>query len=108
MPTMQDTVSVAANSVSADQIANQLYRVVSRGAKYRLSCLGAATGVRVTFLNTIPIINDQAIAFNATSQFPIIPDNVISQGQLPGGQLFLTFRNTTGAAIVVGWRLDLA
>jgi len=108
MPTMQDTVSVAANSVSTDQIASQLYRVVNRGARYRLACLGAATGIRVTFLNTIPIINDQAIGFNATSQFPIIPDNVISQGSLPGGQLFLTFRNTTGGAIVTGWRLDLS
>jgi len=107
MITMQDTVTVLANNVSVDQIANQLYRVVNRGAKYRLSCLGAATGIRCTFFNTVPIMIDQAIAFNAASQFPIIPDNIVSSGVLPGGQLYLTFRNTTGANIIVGWRLEL-
>jgi hypothetical protein len=105
---MQDTVSVPANGVTSDVIATQLYRVVNPGARYRLSALGAATGVRVTFLNTIPIINDQAISFNAANQYPVIPDNIISAGVLPGGQLYLTFRNTTGAIIVTGWRLDLA
>lgn len=107
MPTMQDTLSVAANSVSANVLAGQLYEFIPRGIRVVLSALGAATGMRVTMINNIPVVNDQAINFNATSQFPVIPDNIISQFSAPGGRLVLTFRNTTGAAIVTGWRVDI-
>jgi len=108
MPTMQDTVSVAANSVSANVLAGQLYEFPAPGTPIRVSALGAATGIRVTMISGVPIINDQAINFNATSQFPIIPDNVVGTFRHRGGRLVLTFRNTTGAAIVTGWRVDVA
>lgn len=108
MPTMQDLVSVAANSVSANVMAGQLYEFPAPGTPIRIAALGAATGIRCTMISAVPIINDQAINFNATSQFPIIPDNVVGSFRHRGGRLVLTFRNTTGAAIVTGWRVDVA
>lgn len=108
MPTMQDTLSVGANAVSANVLAGQLYEFPAPGTPIRVSALGAATGMRVTMISAVPIINDQAINFNAASQFPIIPDNVVGSFRHRGGRLVLTFRNTTGGAIVVGWRVDVA
>lgn len=107
MPTMQDTLSVAANSVSANVISGQFYENIPPGARVDFSALGAATGIRATVLNGVPVVQDQAIPFNATSQFPKIPDDVMSSFMAPGGKLDIRFRNTTGAAIVVGWRVDL-
>jgi hypothetical protein len=107
MPTMQDTLSVAANAVSANVLAGQLYEWVPAGARVTLSALGAATGMRTTLINGVPVVNDQAIAFVAASQFPIIPDHIVTQFAAPGGRLVLTFRNTTAGAIVTGWRIDL-
>lgn len=105
---MQDTLTVGANAVSANVLAGQLYEFPAPGTPIQVSALGAATGIRCTMISAVPIINDQAINFNAASQFPIIPDNVVGQFRHRGGRLVLTFRNTTGGAIVVGWRVDVA
>jgi hypothetical protein len=105
MPQMQDSVSVPANSVSANVVAGQLYEFVPNGARYTLSVTGSATGLRTTFINNIPVINDQAI--NLQNRFPLIPDDIISQGLTRAGRLVLTFRNTTAGALTVFWRIDL-
>lgn len=105
MPTMQDSVSVPANSVSSNQLAGQLYEFVPPGANVTLSVSGSATGLRVTYICGVPLINDQAI--NLQNRFPIIPDDVVHAGPVPGGRQVLTFRNTTGAAITAFWRVDL-
>ena len=105
MPTMQDSISVAANSVSANVLAGQLYEFVPAGAQVTLSCTGAATGLRTTFICGAPLLNDQAIGLQ--NRFPIIPDDVVHAGPVPGGRQVLTFRNTTGAAITAFWRVDV-
>ena len=60
MPVMQDSVSVAANSVSSNVVAGQLYEFVPTGTKVTLSCTGSATGLRATLIANIPVMNDQA------------------------------------------------
>lgn len=107
MPTMQDTVSVAANGVSVNVIQGQFYENVPAGARVDVYAIGAATGLRVTVLNGVPVVQDQAIPFNATSQFPKVPDDVLTSFRAPGGKLDIRFRNTTAGALVVGWRVDL-
>ena len=107
MPTMQDSVTVAANGVTTNQLAGQLYEFVEQGTGVTLSCIAAATGIRATFICGIPLINDQAIRFRAASDFPLIPDDVMMNDAVPGGRMVLTFRNTTGAGIVTQWRVDL-
>ena len=105
MPTMQDSLSVAANAVSANVLAGQLYEFVAPGTNVTVSCTGSATGLRTSFICGIPLINDQAI--NLQNRFPLIPDDIIHSGQVPGGRMVLTARNSTAGALTFFWRVDL-
>lgn len=106
MPTMQDSVSVAANAVSTNQLAGQLYEFVPTGTRVVLSCTGSATGLRCTLIANIPVLNDQAISLQ--NRFPIIPDDIIFQGSVRSCRLVLTARNTTAGALTFFWRVDVS
>lgn len=106
MPTMQDSVSVAANAVSTNQLSGQQYEFVPQGQNIVLSCTGSATGLRVTLTcGNVTLINDQAIGLQ--NRFPLIPDDVMHAGPVPGGRMILTFRNTTAGALTAFWRVDV-
>lgn len=107
MPTMQNSVVVAANGVSANVLAGQQFEFLPQNARITLSCTGSATGLNTTLLaGGVTLINDQAIGLQ--NRFPIIPDDVISQEGVPAGaRLLLTFRNTTGAPLTAFWRVDV-
>ena len=105
MPTMQGSVSVAANGVSANVLTGQLYEFVPPGANVTLSLAGSAAGLNVSFVNGVPLIDDQAI--NSQNRFPLIPDDVMHAGQVPGGRMILRFRNTTAGALTAFWRVDV-
>lgn len=105
MPTMQDSVSVAANAVSANVLAGQLYEFVDAGTIVTVSCTGSATGLRTSFICGVPLINDQAI--NLQNRFPLIPDDIIHTGPVPGGRMVLSARNTTAGALTFFWRVDI-
>lgn len=105
MPTLQDSLSVAANATSANVLEGQLYRFVPRGTRVTLSNTGSAIGIRATLLNGVPVVDDQAV--NIQNRFPIIPDDVMTTFTAPGGELILRFRNTTAGALTVFWRVDL-
>ena len=107
MPTMQDSVSVAANSVSSNVLAGQLYEFLEAGTQVTLSVITSATGIRATYICSVPLINDQAVRFRAAADFPLIPDDILMNEVVPGGRQLLTFRNTTAGAITVQWRIDL-
>jgi hypothetical protein len=51
-------------------------------------------------------MNDQAI--NLQNRFPIIPDDIIYQGQVRACRLVLTARNTTAGALTFFWRMDVS
>jgi hypothetical protein len=104
---MQDSVSVAPNAVSANVLAGQLYEFLEAGTMVTLSVIAAATGIRATYICGVPLINDQAVRFRTAADFPLIPDDILLNNAVPGGRQVLTFRNTTGAAIVTQWRIDL-
>jgi len=106
MPTMQDSVSVAANAVSANVLAGQLYEFVPNGTRVALSCTGSATGLRATLIANIPVLNDQAISLN--NRFPLIPDDILYTGTVRQCRLVLTSRNTTAGALTFFWRVDLS
>jgi len=105
MPTMQDSLSVAANAVSLNVLAGQLYEFVDVGTLVTVSVTGSSTGLRTSFICGIPLINDQAI--NLQNRFPLIPDDIIHSGQVPGGRMVLTFRNGTAGALTAFWRVDV-
>jgi len=106
MPTMQDSVSVAANAVSTNVLAGQLYEFIETGTLVVLSCTGSVTGLRTTFIINNPVVNDQAIGLQ--NRFPIIPDDLLFTGRVRRGRLVLTFRNTTAGAITAFWRVDVS
>jgi hypothetical protein len=105
VPTMQDSVSVAANAVSTNVLSGQLYEFVDGGTNVTVSVTGSATGLRCTFICGVPLINDQAI--NLQNRFPLVPDDIIHGGEVPGGRMVLTARNSTAGALTFFWRVDL-
>lgn len=106
MPFMQDSVSVGANAVSANQLAGKLYEFVQAGANITLSCTGSATGLRVSFIASgVQLINDEAMSLQ--NRFPLIPDDIVLNQRVPGGRILLTFRNTTAGALTAFWRVDV-
>lgn len=104
---MQGSVSVAANSVSANVLAGQQFEFLPQNARVTFSTTGSATGLNTTLLaGGVTMINDQAIGLQ--NRFPVIPDDVISQETIPGGaRLLCTFRNTTAGALTAFWRFDV-
>ncbi len=108
MPTMQKSVSVAANSTSTNVVADELHRFIPRGRPIRIACKAAATGVKTTVLQQAPVVQDQDIPFDATNTFPKMSDDVLTAFRSLGGELFVTHRNTTGAAIVVTTKVEWA
>lgn len=107
MPTMQNSVLVVANTVSANVLAGQQFEFLPQNANVVLSCTGSAIGLNVTLLaGGVTLINDQAIGLQ--NRFPLIPDDIISQELIPAGaRLLLTFRNTTGGNLTAFWRVDV-
>ena len=106
MPRMSESqVSVAANSVSANRLAGLLHEFLDRPAVATLAAAAAAVGINTTFLmGGVSMVQDQAISL--ANRFPILPDDAVTQEQ-GIGRMVLTFRNTTGAAILVSWSLDV-
>lgn len=105
MPTMQDSLSVAANSLSLNVLAGQLYEFIGQGTNVTFACTGSAAGLRASFTAGIPWIQDQAI--NSQNRFPLIPDDIMLNTRVPGGRLLLQFRNTTAGALTAFWRVDV-
>lgn len=107
MPRMTgQAVSVAANAVSANQVAGQMYEFLDRPMPLLLGAAAAAVGLNVTLLvGGVVIVNDQPIS--QANRFPILPDDVVTALRRARGRIILTFRNTTGAAIVCNWSLDV-
>lgn len=108
MPTMQGSVSVAANAVSPNVLAGEQFEFIPQNAQLTFSTTGSVTGLRTSLLvGGVTLINDQAIGLQ--NRFPIIPDDVLSQEVVPGGaRLLATFRNTTAGAIVAFFRFDIS
>jgi hypothetical protein len=102
---MQDSVSVAANSVSANVLSGQKFEFLPPGAAVTISVTGSATGLRVTFDCGVLMIDDQAI--NLQNRFPLLPDDVMLAGPVAGGRMILRARNTTGGALTFFWRVDV-
>jgi len=109
MPRMTgQAVSVAANSVSTNQVAGQLYEFLRRNTTVLLAACSSAAGLNCTLIIGGRImVNDQPIS--QANRFPTIPDDVVTQEVGRAGErIILTFRNTTGGALTVNWSMDVA
>jgi len=101
----ENNLSVAANAVSTNRLAGLLHEFLDRPAMVTLAAAAAAVGLNVTFLiGGVAVVNDQAVS--QANRFPVFPDDAVTQEQ-GIGRLVLTFRNTTAAAIIVHWSMDV-
>ena len=108
MPTINgQALSVAANAVSGNVLAGELFEFLPGNAAITLLAVAAAAGIRCTFtLGGQVLINDQPIS--AANRFPTTPDDILTViGGMAGERLFLEFRNTTGAAVTVDFSVKI-
>lgn len=107
MPRMTgQAVSVAANAVSSNQVAGQLYEFLQRPSSLVLSGTSSAAGINCTLIiGSVAVVNDQPIS--QANRFPILPDDIITRLRNATGRIVLTFRNTTAGALTVNWAVDV-
>lgn len=108
MPRMSgQNISVAANTTTTNQVAGQIYEFLDRPMRLGLGAAAAAVGINCTLIvGGVAIVNDQPIS--QANRFPTIPDDVVTKLRNARGRIVLTFRNTTGGAVVVnGWFIDV-
>ena len=100
-------VSIAANTVSANQLAGELFEFPPRPSAITLLAVAAAVGILCTLsIGGTVVAND--VPISRANRFPISPDDVVAQeGALAGERLFLTFRNSTGAAVLVDFQVKI-
>lgn len=92
--------SIAANATTVNLLAGLSYEFLPQDAHIVLGMVAAAVGLQATFLvaNGLTVVDDTPMS-NA-NRFPIIPDDIMFEDDVPAGRLLLRIRNTTGAAVV--------
>jgi hypothetical protein len=103
----QGTTSVAANASSGNVLVGDIIEFPERPSRLRVYAAAAAVGlVAEVKAGARTMMSESAVS--QANRFPIDPDDrMVQDGVLPNQRLFLTFRNTTGAAIIVYWAVDL-
>jgi len=98
------TVSVAANTKSADQVSGQ-YQHVGRG-KFTLIAYPSATGMNMTCsVGGTNLVNDLPSPFFGTTGSMDTSAHVIISQVMQGGRVELFFRNTTAGALTIDYQL---
>ena len=107
MPRMsENNLSVAANAVSANRLSGLLHEFLDGPAGITLGAACAEVGLNVTLLvGGVSLIHDGAVS--QINRFPQLPEDIAVQEIVNAGRMVLTFRNTTGAAIIVNWLMDV-
>lgn len=99
------TLSVSANSKSAEQITGQ-FQFVSKGI-LRVYARSSATGLNITSsVNGVPLVNDSLVPYFGTTGGLSKNDHMVAESAINGGYLSLTFRNTTGGALTVDYLIE--
>lgn len=104
---IQGTVSVAANTQVDDVLVNEILAFNRVGPSIvEWGVLAAATGMRISLYNGVKQLAPEfSPAIVAATQFPVYPDHFLTRFGLWGPErLLMKARNTTGAAIVIGWQ----
>jgi len=93
--------SVAANSTTANVLDGKPEVYLSSPSALTVLVSAAVVGLFVTVLvgDTV-VVQDQEVS--NTARYPFLPDDFLAEmGGAPGDLVFVSFRNSTGAAIVV-------
>jgi hypothetical protein len=95
------SLSVAANSTSANLMAGSLYEVLARPSVVEFGMVGSAAGLLATvLLGGETLVQDQEIS--GANRYPIIPDDwILKHAGRAGAKIYITMRNRTVAALTV-------
>ncbi len=107
MPSIAGTVSVAANTQSANLLAGESFEFLPRPALVSVYMSGAAAGFTTDFL-----VGGAAAVLGAvvpgTNRSPLrLEDGIVQAGGGGGDRLFLQALNTTAGAVVINWIVDI-
>lgn len=103
---IQGSTSVGANASSGNVLAGKSIQYPERPSRITFFAAAAATGVvgRVG-AGSRTLMEESHVS--PANRFPLDPDDrMVRDVALPGQLLDLSFRNTTGAPIVVQWAVD--
>jgi len=99
--------SVAANTRSPNVLAGEQFEFLPKASLVRFRASAAAVGVKCDLqIGSQTIISNGTIP--GTNRYPVVPDDALVE--FSGGRaerLFLTYTNTTGAAIVVQSAIEI-
>jgi len=104
------SLSVGANATSTNRLIGTLAEFITRRTPYQFAAAAAAAGITcLLIIGTTIAINGQGVSPNGgAAPFPKEKDDVGSRGTInPGRRVLLTFTNTTGGAVLVGWFMDI-
>jgi len=115
MTTISNSVSVAANTRSGNVLSGEQFEFLTRPSLIVLSMTAAAIGVQCDFNiggDTVVVagdISDRKDQSLSTQQgFPNSErDEIASASGQAGERLFLDFNNTTGAALIVKFLVEI-
>lgn len=107
---MAGSVTVAANASSGNVLLGNQYELAPFDGTAEFLAFAAATGITVSVFSGPDILlqTGATIPFGAAAAAPTYPDHIIADDDVAeGDRLSLIFQNTTGAGIVVNWRVML-
>ncbi len=99
MPIMSVETVVAANGLSANVLAGELFEILPANAVVELLVSGSAAGLRALFsIGGVQMLEEAVV--NATNRTPVVPDDLLTtEGGLAGARLSLRYRNSTAGAL---------
>ena len=110
MPTISGSVSVAANSVSANVLAGSPFEFVSQPSIIKLA--NTQAGAAASDITCVFQIGGESLVqggdVSDRDAFPTFRDDIfVEAGGQAGERLFLTYQNNTAGALVVSFLLDI-
>ena len=93
--------NIAANATTANLLAGLSYEFLGQDAHLVVAANAAATGLNATLLvaNGITVVDDQPMG--TANRWPVLPDDILFEDDVPAGRLLLRARNTTAGIIVL-------
>jgi len=107
MPTIQNSVSIAANATNENVVAGSQFEYLPYNALVEFGLIGAAAGLVADVYSGSDIVAE-AYALNPANRFPIYPDDYpLNDVAAAGDRLKVRIRNTTGGAVVANYSVRI-
>lgn len=93
--------NVAANATTPNLIAGLSYEFLGQPAHLVVAANASATGLNCTLLvaNGITVVDDQPMG--TANRWPVMPDDILFEDDVPPGRLLLRVRNTTAGVLAI-------